>query len=162
MSTHSKDARAEAIRIWEEGTRRQMQNDLDGAIDLYRRSISIAPTAEAHTFLGWAFSHKGDVQAAIDECRVAIEIDPDFGNPYNDIGAYLIELGREEEAMPWLERAKTAKRYEPRHFPYVNLARVYASRGQATKAIHELEQALAIEPGDPISARMLGKLRALN
>lgn len=94
--------------------------------------------------------------------RRAIEIDPDFGNPYNDIGAYLVELGRPDEAIPWLERAKAAKRYEPRHFPYVNLARIYASRGQATKAIVELERALTIEPGDPISAGMLGKLRSLN
>jgi hypothetical protein len=30
---------------------------------------------------------------AITECHHAIEVDPDFGNPYNDIGAYLIEQG---------------------------------------------------------------------
>jgi Tfp pilus assembly protein PilF len=157
-----KDALSEAIRLWEEGSRRQMKDDVDGAIDLYRRSIAILPTAEAHTFLGWAMSFKGDIEGAIAECRRAIEIDPDFGNPYNDIGAYLVELGRPTEAIPWLEQAKTAKRYAPRHFPYVNLARIYASRGQATKAILELEQALTIEPGDPVSAGMLDKLRALN
>ena len=55
-------------------------------------------------------------------------MDPDFGNPYNDIGAYLIELGREEEAVTWLERAKTAARYEPRHYPYFNLARIHVKR----------------------------------
>ena len=32
-------------------------------------------------------------------------MDPDFGNPYNDIGAYLIEMGRLDEAIPWLEKA---------------------------------------------------------
>jgi Tfp pilus assembly protein PilF len=162
VAPRDKEAHAEAIRLWEEGTRRQMKNDVDGAMELYRLSISIAPTAEAHTFLGWAMSFKGDAEAAIAECRRAIEIDPEFGNPYNDIGAYLVELGRPDEAIPWLERAKNAKRYEPRHFPYVNLARIYASRSQATKAIAELEQALELEPGDPISAGMLGKLRSLN
>src|SRR5262249_60113491 len=100
-------------------------------MEFYRLSISIAPTAEAHTFLGWAMSFKGDAEAAIAECHRAIEIDPDFGNPYNDIGAYLVELGRPDEAIPWLERAKTAKRYEPRHFPFFNLARVYARQGRA-------------------------------
>jgi len=139
-----------------------MAKDVEGAIDLYRRSISLSPTAEAHTFLGWALSFKGDIEAAIAECRVAIDIDPDFGNPYNDIGAYLIELGRSDEAIPWLERAKLAKRYEPRHFPYVNLARIYSSRSEVTRAIRELEQALVIEPGDPTSLRMLAKLRTLN
>lgn len=162
MTAGTKEPRAEAIRLWEEGSRRQMQNDIDGAIELYRRSISIVPTAEAHTFLGWAMSFKGDIEAAIAECRHAIEVDPDFGNPYNDIGAYLVELGRSDEAIPWLERAKAAKRYEPRHFPFVNLAKIYASKGQATRAIRELEQALLIEPGDPVSAGLLGRLRSLN
>jgi Tfp pilus assembly protein PilF len=160
--TSNDSEREEAIRLWEEGSERQLRNDVDGAIELYRRSIAVVPTAEAHTFLGWALSFKGDVDAAIAECQRAIDVDPDFGNPYNDIGAYLVELGRPAEAIPWLEQAKTAKRYEPRHFPYINLARIYASQGKATKAIHELEQALAIHPGDPVSSGMLGKLRALN
>src|SRR5881628_3869383 len=114
-----------AIDLLREAYRRQMSGDLDGAVEYYRRSIEIHPTAEAHTFLGWTYSFQGRHEAAIAECHVAISVDPDFGNPYNDIGAYLIELGRYEEAIPWLERAKRARRYEPRHFPYANLARVY-------------------------------------
>ena len=39
---------------------------------------------------------------------------PDVGNPYNDIGSYLIKLGRLDDAIPWLRRAMTARRYEPR------------------------------------------------
>jgi Flp pilus assembly protein TadD len=41
-------------------------------------------------------------EEAIAECHRAIEIDPDFGNPYNDIGAYLIERGDLRGAIPWL------------------------------------------------------------
>jgi Tfp pilus assembly protein PilF len=74
-------------------------------------------------------------------------VDPDFGNPYNDIGAYLVELGRLDEAIPWLERAKVAPRYEPRHFPHFNLARVYVKQGKIQEAIHELREAIRIEPG---------------
>jgi Tfp pilus assembly protein PilF len=54
----------------------------------------------------------------------AIEIDPEFGNPYNDIGVYLMQRDRLDDAVPWLERAKLAKRYEPRQFPYMNLGRI--------------------------------------
>ena len=32
---------------------------------------------------------------------------PTFGNPYNDIGAYLIAKGELDEAIEWLEKAKT-------------------------------------------------------
>jgi Tfp pilus assembly protein PilF len=39
-----------------------------------------------------------------------------------------------------------ASRYEPRHYPHVNLARVYAKQGKVHEAIAELRQALGLEP----------------
>ena len=140
-------AREQAEHYFARAYEAQMKGDLDGAIALYQKSIAAVPTAEAHTFLGWTYSFKGDYQAAIRECRTAIQIDPEFGNPYNDIGSYLIKLGRLEDAIPWLRRAMTARRYEPRHYPHVNLARVFARQGKVHEAIAELKQALAIEPG---------------
>jgi Tfp pilus assembly protein PilF len=140
----------------------QMRGDLDQAVDLYRRSIDALPTAEAHTFLGWTYSFRGDYEAAIRECREAIRVDPDFGNPYNDIGSYLIKLGRHAEAIPWLRQAMTASRYEPRHYPHVNLARVYARQGKLYDAIAEVRRALAVQPDyEPARAelhRLIGQL----
>ena len=124
----------------------QMQGDLDGAIALYHQSLACVPTAEAHTFLGWTLSAKGDYEGAIRECHRAIEVDPGFGNPYNDIGSYLIALGRPKDAVPWLRKAMGAARYEPRHYPHVNLARVYVTLGQFDAAIAQLRVALAIAP----------------
>jgi Tfp pilus assembly protein PilF len=155
-------ARAEALRLWEQGAELQMQRELEAAIRLYRQSLAVCPTAEAHTFLGWALSWTGDIDGAVEECKRAIDVDPDFGNPYNDIGAYLIEKGELDAAIVWLERAKRAPRYEPRHFPYVNLARVYSAQARPTAAIHELEQALSIQPGDRAALALLAKLRTLN
>ena len=34
----------------------QMQGKLEEAADLYKKSIALWPTAEAHTFLGWTYS----------------------------------------------------------------------------------------------------------
>jgi Tfp pilus assembly protein PilF len=155
-------AREQAEHYFAQAYEAQMRGDLDEAIALYRKSIEAVPTAEAHTFLGWTYSFKGDYQAAIRECRTAIQIDPEFGNPYNDIGSYLIKLGRLDDAIPWLRRAMAARRYEPRHYPYVNLARVFARQGKVHEAIAELKQALGIEPGyGPARAelhRLLGML----
>ena len=83
--------KAQALKLWRNGFERHRRGDLRAAVDLYRRSISTCPTGEAHTFLGWAYAHAGFVERAIAECKRAIEVDPNFGNPYNDIGAYLIE-----------------------------------------------------------------------
>jgi tetratricopeptide (TPR) repeat protein len=152
------DTTAEWRHFFQLGYEAQMAGRLEEAMTHYRRSIAIQPTAEAHTFLGWALSYLGRHDDAIAECKLAISIDPDFGNPYNDIGAYLIELDREDEAVAWLERAKTARRYEPRHFPYFNLARIHIRRHRVHDAIRELKGALAIEPGYTTARRELHRL----
>ena len=152
------DARTHALDLWRSGFERHRQGDLRAAIQMYKRSIEICPTAEAHTFLGWAYAHAGRVERAIAECKRAIEVDPDFGNPYNDIGAYLIELGRWEEAVPWFEKAIEATRYDPRHFPHFNLARVYIRAYEYRKAVVHLRQALELEPHYASARKELNRL----
>jgi Tfp pilus assembly protein PilF len=150
-----------ALSLWNEGYRRHMNGDLEGAISLYSESLGVYPTAEAYTFRGWAYSFMGRIDDAIAECRRAIEADPDFGNPYNDIGSYLIAKGEPDSAIEWLEKAKAAPRYEPRHFPFMNLGRLYASKGMVRRAIAEFEGALEIEPDEPACVEMLGQLRLM-
>jgi Tfp pilus assembly protein PilF len=153
--------RAEAQRHFQLGYEAQMQGRLEEAVAHYQRSIGLHPTAEAHTFLGWAYSFQGRPDDAIAQCKIAIAVDPDFGNPYNDIGAYLIELGRHDEAVPWLELAKQAARYEPRHFPYFNRARIHVKRHEIREAIGELERAIEIEPRYVMARKELHRLRGL-
>ena len=52
-----------------------------------------------------------------------------------------------------------APRYEPRHFPYLNLGRLHASRGDLAQALVEFEAALALNPGDPVALKYLEALR---
>ena len=42
----------EAWELLREAYRAQMSGDYDRAVDLYKSSLTIFPTAEAHTFLG--------------------------------------------------------------------------------------------------------------
>jgi len=134
-----------ALRLFEKAYERQSSGDLDTAVDLYKASIAEAPTAEAHTYLGWTYSFQGRYDEAILECKRAITVDPQFGNPYNDIGSYLIQMGQHDQAIPWLQMAKKAERYEPRHFPYLNLFRIYMKKGELDAAQREIEQAKFIQ-----------------
>jgi tetratricopeptide (TPR) repeat protein len=84
----------EAQRWLTEAYELQMAGKVDEAIALYLNSIAAQPTAEAHTCLGWAYSVKGQYGDAIRECEKAVRLDPGYGNPYNYIGAYMIETGR--------------------------------------------------------------------
>lgn len=149
-----------ATELWQDAYRHQMAGDLDRAIEGYRRSIGVCPTAEAHTFLGWAMSFQGHLDEAIQECLQAIELDPEFGNPYNDVGVYLMQQGKLDEAVPWLEKAKHARRYEPRQFPFMNLGRIYLKRGDWWAALRELEGAVRAAPKDADAHKMLHTLRA--
>jgi Tfp pilus assembly protein PilF len=60
-----------------------------------------------------------------------------------------------------LEKAKQAPRYEPRHFPFMNLGRVYAAKGMVLRAIEEFEGALRIQPDEPFCQRALDELRGM-
>ena len=137
----------------------QMNGDFARAIDLYQRSIAACPTAEAHTFLGWTYSFQGRLEDAIEECRKAIAVDPTFGNPYNDIGAYLIEMGRLDEAIPWLERATRATRYESPHFPRLNLARVYLAREMYSRALEQFQAVVDLKPDHEAAQRAVAAIR---
>jgi tetratricopeptide (TPR) repeat protein len=139
-------SRVRAEELWRKAYAYQMNGDLAEAIELYRASIEVYPTAEAHTFLGWSLSFLNRYDDAIEECQKAIALDPDFGNPYNDIGVYLLEQGKPREALPWLEIAAIAPRYEAPHFAWMNKGRVYEKIGPWAEAMRCYRIALEIEP----------------
>jgi Tfp pilus assembly protein PilF len=155
------DRHEQAQDLFQQAYRAQMTGDWERAAKLYKASLEIMPSAEAHTFLGWTYHFQGKIPDAIAECKRAIEVDPDFGNPYNDIGAYLIALGRLDEAVPWLEHAIRAPRYEPRHFPHFNLGRVYLAKGMFNRARDCFQQALRIEPNYTLARQAIENLRRM-
>jgi tetratricopeptide (TPR) repeat protein len=150
-----------AEELFQNAYRLQMQGDFELAVQFYKRSIELHPTAKAHTFLGWTYHYQGKVDEAIDECKKAIAIDPAYGNPYNDIGAYLIGRGEHDQAIPWLEKAIASERYDAYHYPWYNLGRVYAAKELYTKARQCFLKSLAIEPRYSLAVEALEKLRML-
>ena len=142
-----------AYVLWQQGNALHVQGRFQAAADKFRESIEVLPTAEGHTFLGWSLSMLGQTEEAIAECEKAIALDPDYGNPYNDIGVYLIDLGRADEAIPWFEKAMAAERYCCYQFPHFNLGRVQAMQGDFVAARRSFEQSLRHDP-DYLPARM--------
>ena len=138
--------RQQAYVLWQQGTLLHLFGRYPEAIGRFQQSIDIHPTAEGHTYLGWSMSRLGQLDEAIAECKKAIALDPDFGNPYNDIGVYLINLGRPQEAIPWLEKAAEAKRYCCYQFPHFNMGRVFLDQGRLVDAKQAFERTLAIDP----------------
>jgi Tfp pilus assembly protein PilF len=151
----------EAMELFQRAYEHQMRGELDEAVALYTQSIEAYPTAEGYTFRGWTYSFQGRIDDAIAECRKAIEVDPTFGNPYNDIGAYLVEQDKLDEAIPWLERTLVALRYESYCFPHVNLGRVYEKKKMFAKALKHYEAALTENPNHVGAWQAVARLKAM-
>jgi tetratricopeptide (TPR) repeat protein len=152
-------AMREAVALFNEAYEAQMAKDYGEAIRLYKKSIEIFPTAEAYTFLGWTYSFQGEYDLAIAECIAAISVDETFGNPYNDIGSYLIAKGNFYDCVRWFKKAIDAPRYEARAYPHFNLATVYEKRGKFLEAARHYGLALDEQPGYMQAYKALRKLQ---
>ncbi|HZE71340.1 MAG TPA: tetratricopeptide repeat protein [Pyrinomonadaceae bacterium] len=136
-----------AKQLFHEAYEAQLAEDYEQAIRLYKRSIETYPTAEAHTFLGWVYSFQQRYDEAIEECLEAIRVDETLGNPYNDIGSYLLAKGDSYGCVRWFRRALLAPRYESYVFPHYNLGRVYEMRHKYLDAARHYGLALEQQPG---------------
>ena len=145
--------------LWQQGLLLHLFGEYDKAAEFFQESIEVHPTAEGHTYFGWSLSYLGRIEEAIAECKKAIPLDPDYGNPYNDIGVYLIELDRMDEAVPWLEKAMRAKRYCCYQFPHFNLGRVLLTKGRDEEAKRSFERALSYDPNYLPALKALEYLR---
>ncbi len=150
-----------AEQLVEDGKHQISIGELDAALLTFEKSNSFYENSEAYTYLAWVQSLKGFTDKAIELCKKAIELDPDFGNPLNDLGSYLIQKNQLDEAIPWLEKAKEAKRYEVKHFPHMNLGRIYSAQGKISQAIDEFRKALQYTPGHNEIQKVLAHLENL-
>ena len=158
----SPPAKYAARELFQEAYQAQLAQDYEQAIDLYQRSIATYPTAEAHTFLGWVYSFQERYDDAIAQCLEAIRVDETLGNPYNDIGSYLLRKGDAYGCVRWFKRALLAPRYDSYCFPHFNLGRVYEMRHRDLEAARHYGLALEQQPGFRQAVvglrRMQGKL----
>jgi tetratricopeptide (TPR) repeat protein len=156
----SPPAKYHAKALFHEAYQAQLAEDYEQAIHLYKQSIETYPTAEAHTFLGWVYSFQQRYDEAIQECLEAIRVDETLGNPYNDIGSYLLAKGDSYGCVRWFKRALMAPRYDSYVFPHYNLGRVYEMRHKYLDAARHYGLALEQQPGFSEAAAGLRRMQA--
>ena len=121
-------------------------------------AFRLAPTAESATFLGWALSEMDDAWGALGWCRKAIETDERLGNPWNDIGAILLQMDQPTAAIPWLANATRSQRYDAPGHPWSNLARAHEALGNKMAAFDAARTALEHSPDDENCLRIIDDL----
>ena len=121
-------------------------------------AFRLAPTAESATFLGWALSEMDDEWGALGWCRKAIETDERLGNPWNDIGAILLQMEQPVAAIPWLAAATRSQRYDAPGHPWSNLARAHEALGNKMASFDAARTALEFVPDDESCLRIIDDL----
>jgi tetratricopeptide (TPR) repeat protein len=141
--------RVEADEWREMAQARFVAGDNEEAAAYYEMSLDVCPTAEAYTGLAVTLAGRGLWDKAIEACEAAMELDPDLGNPYNDMAVYLSErdnAGDSERALELLEKAIYAPRYDCRHYPYYHKGRLLEQQGKFMAARDAYYLSLKIEP----------------
>jgi Flp pilus assembly protein TadD len=118
---------------------------------LFRRTLSVTTTNFImHNNLGNILTWRGrdlhdfDRREAIQQYGLALQIDPNYAEAYNNLGNTLQECNRVGEAMAQYRKAIQANPdYPEAHY---NLANVLVSRGELSEAIENYEAAIRLRP----------------
>ncbi|MBK22793.1 MAG: hypothetical protein CME70_02210 [Halobacteriovorax sp.] len=116
------------------------------ALNLFNRALNYVETAEVLTLLGWTYSLMEDLEQAKSYCLRAIQVDENYGPPYNDLGTYLLNDGQIDESLKWFDLAKKAINYQNREYPYINAGRAWMLKKNLTRALDEFSKALSLAP----------------
>ena len=101
--------------------------------------------AEAHAILGWiTFWYDWDWTAAENECRRALELDPDSGDAHMIYAHILSTTGRHQEAIA---EAGRASELDPLNLRNLGIeVSFYTYAGRADEALSKLKKALELDP----------------
>jgi tetratricopeptide (TPR) repeat protein len=144
--TTSNEELKAALALLEKGHDKARDKEINSAIKHYQTSISLFPTSDAFSYLGFMLAQNSKLPEALDMYHAAIEVDDTFGNPYNDIGVIFMNTNRTSESLEWFEKAKWRPRSDARQHPYVNLGKLFASRGDTRSALREFVAATHFNP----------------
>jgi adenylate cyclase len=128
---------------WTKGQLLRAQARFDEAIPEYEALLAISRNSpnSLHA-LGQCKFFTGSIDETIPLEEEAIRLsprDPQIGNWYDWIGRVHLLRSRIDEAIIWLERARSANQQHP--YPHIYLASAYALKGEAARAAAELAEA---------------------
>ena len=160
------DARAFSRR----GFARFQLKEYPNAIEDFKHSIDLAPTATDHFNRGLCYVKMKRCDEAIEDFDAAIRLDPQYAAAYYSRSQ--CHLKKEEYEAVVVDATKAIELFKTSSEPGFALADAYVLRGAACheglgrdkEALEDAKKALALSPADPIPAKELyqAALEALN
>jgi len=98
-----------------------------------------------HNDLGYALAQKGRTAEAIEQIRLAAQLDPRYADARQNLGLLLLHTGRAAEAVPEFQAAvQLSPTIAETHY---NLGVALETVGRSLEAIDQYHQTLALNPG---------------
>jgi CheY-like chemotaxis protein len=108
--------------------------------------LPLSEAAEARWNGGMEAFHAGDLETAVSELEVAVELDPDAFELRYHLG---LLYGRRDDLFASIRALEAALRMQPRHFFAIkNLATVLARAGFHQRALDAWERAMTVAPDE--------------
>jgi len=115
------------------------------AVDYATQFIALTDAAEGYLERGNLYIDLYELNKAVEDCKKAIELDPDAYYAYNNLGCALLKLRRVQEAIVPLKQA-IAMDPDRDHLPYLNLAECCVLTGEYDKAVKQYHEVLRLRP----------------
>jgi adenylate cyclase len=130
------------------------QNRWEEAVLEYEAALALDHNlVAALTSLGWCKLYAGSIEEVTPLVEQAIRLsprDPYIGSCYYLIGTVDLLRSHIDEAIVWLEKARSAAPGRP--FTHLSLTAAYALRGETDRAAAELAEARRLDGGDLFSS----------
>jgi protein kinase/serine/threonine-protein kinase len=126
----------------------------DSAEAVARRALQIDPDLpQGYKALALAYNSRGQLRASLESNLEAVELDPNYSAPLNNIGVDQLLLGRIDEALRYHKRAY---RLEPTTgFASSNIAFDYAFLGMPNQAEARALEILRLQPSNESAIAVL-------
>ena len=117
---------------------------LDEKISLVVEKANNPPPMVEHLKKAMNLDDEGDIDAAIEEAKLAMEAEPGSSRPIRDLGYYCYKNNDLKEAEKWLLKAAEMNYMDVFAFHY--LGELYLKLNNIEKAQHYFEKAMRISP----------------
>jgi tetratricopeptide (TPR) repeat protein len=145
------------------GRTKYNENRFEEAIAAFKRCLDLAPRhVRAEDNLGLSYQGLGRYDEAYQAFKNAIDWQSNIADdskdpwPYIDMGSFLIETNRPQEAVPYLKQAIALVPDSPK--AHQQLGKAYLAAKQFPAAQAELEAAVRLEPDSAPAHYVLGQL----
>jgi len=115
---------------------------------LWFATARVAPSGQnIHNNLGDVYARNGDLVKALEEFKLATQINPNYADAYHNMANTYQQMGQNDEAMKYYQ---IAAEINPKLWQsYQNMASIYFDAGDYEAAYANIKKALEINPADP-------------